>query len=206
MARDTLQILPWRNTSSFVRSLMTAALLCLGICLVAAPAASAHDQLISSSPEADEQLSSPPSAIKLIFTAELLTLGHEIRIVDADSKNWAQGTATLTRESLSQPVAAGMPDGAYQVRWRVVSSDGHPINGAYSILVGETAQPGSIPNVTTQASPAVSASSPEAKAPVGSALPAWCVPALVGAGAGLVLYLTYVLISTVRRRSRSGQA
>lgn len=205
MARDTLQILPWRNTSSFVRSLMTAALLCLGICLFTAPAASAHDQLISSSPEADEHLSSPPSAIKLIFSAELLTLGHEIRIVDADSKNWAQGTATLTRESLSQPVAAGMPDGAYQVRWRVVSSDGHPINGAYSILVGETAQPGSIPNVTTQASPAVSASSPEAKTTVGSTLPEWCVPALFGAGAGLVLYLTYVLISSVRRRSRSGQ-
>lgn len=205
MARFSLHLFPWRNTSSFVRSLMTAALLCLGICLVAAPVALAHDQLISSSPGADEQLSSPPTTIKLTFSAELLTLGHEIRIVDADSKNWAQGTATLTRESLSQPVAAGMPDGAYQVRWRVVSSDGHPINGTYSILVGESAPPGSMPNVPTQASPASSAASSEAKAVTRSAFPAWGVPALFGAGTGLVLYLAYVLISSVRRRNRSGR-
>lgn len=205
MARNTLQIFPWRNTGSFVRSLMIAALLCLGICLVTAPVASAHDQLISSSPATDEQLSSPPSTIKLIFSAELLVLGNEIRIVDADSKNWAQGPAILDRESLSQPVAAGMPDGAYQVRWRVVSSDGHPINGAYSILVGKTTPPDSIPTITAQASQDSSASSPEAKAPVGSAFPAWGAPALFGAGAGLVLYLAYVLITSVRRRSHSGQ-
>lgn len=205
MARVNLHTFPWRNTGSLVRSFMIAALLCLGICLVAAPAASAHDQLISSSPEADEQLSSPPSAINLTFSAELLTLGHEIRIVDADSKNWAQGTATLTRESLNQPVAAGMPEGTYQVRWRVVSSDGHPINGAYSIHVGVSAQPGATPNFTTQESPDSAATSPEANAPARSSFPSWGIPALVGAAAGLVLYVGYVRVSSVRRRNSPGQ-
>jgi hypothetical protein len=30
-----------------------------------------------------------------------------------------------------------MPEGSYQVRWRVVSSDGHPISGSFEFAVGQ---------------------------------------------------------------------
>lgn len=205
MARESLQIHSWRNTSSVVRSFVIAALLCLGIGLVAAPSASAHDQLISSNPTEGQRLGAAPSTITLSFSAELLTLGYEIRVMDADSKNWAQGTATLTRESLSQPVAVGMPEGEYQVRWRVVSSDGHPINGSYSFLVGETAQAGSIPDIAAQEPAATSVDASESDSVTGSSVPVWVVPALVGAGAGLALYVGYLVVSSVRRRSSAGR-
>lgn len=205
MARENLHIHPWRNTSSFVRSFVIATLLCLGIGLVAAPSASAHDQLISSNPTEGQRLGAAPSTITLTFSAELLTLGYEIRVMNADSKNWAQGTATLTRDSLSQPVAAGMPEGEYQVRWRVVSSDGHPINGSYSFLVGETAQAGSIPDIAAP-EPATSSTDASVVDPSAEAsAPPWVVPALVGAGAGLALYVGYLVVSSVRRRGSASR-
>ncbi|MHA7306496.1 copper resistance CopC family protein [Arthrobacter sp. TMN-49] len=188
-----------------MRSLVIAALLCLGFGLVTAAPASAHDQLISSNPTPEERLGVAPSSVKLSFSAPLLTLGYEIRIVDAGSKNWARGTATLDRDSLSQPVVADLPEGEYQVRWRVVSSDGHPINGAYSFLVGAKAQQGSIPNVTGQEPAATTAAASGVAGPAASAFPAWGIPALFGAGAGLVLYLAYLALSSVRRHIRADQ-
>lgn len=205
MARKPLHLFPWRNTSSLVRSFVVAALLCLGAALLAAPPASAHDQLISSYPSEGQRLSVAPSTINLTFSAQLLTLGHEVRIVDADSKDWAQGTVALTLDSLSQPLTADMPEGEYKVRWRVVSSDGHPLSGAYSFFVGENAQVDSIPLVTTpESAPSqdpASAAAPSARL----SLPAWGVPALFGAGAGLILYLAYIFVSSVRRRSSAGR-
>ena len=132
---------PW-TTRTF---LLAVVLLCLALGLASAPAASAHDQLVSSTPATGERLSVAPSSVALKFSAPLLTLGHEIRVVDAASRNWVQGDAVLARETLTQPLAPGLPEGEYQVRWRVVSSDGHPINGSYSFLVGPGAQAGSVP-------------------------------------------------------------
>lgn len=205
MARESLHIHSWRNTSSVVRSFVIAALLCLGIGLVAAPSASAHDQLISSNPTEGQRLGAAPSSITLSFSAELLTLGYEIRVMDADSKNWAQGTAALTRESLSQPVAVGMPEGEYQVRWRVVSSDGHPINGSFTFLVGENAKSGSIPGIAAPEQATASADASVVDAAARSSAPLWVVPALVGAGAGLALYVGYLVVSSVRRRGSAGR-
>lgn len=205
MAREPLQKLTWRNTSSLVRSLVIAALLCLGVGLVAAPSASAHDQLISSNPTEGQRLGLAPSTITLTFSAELLTLGYEVRIIDADSRNWAQGTGVLTGDSVSQPLTADMPAGEYQVRWRVVSSDGHPINGSYSFLVGEHAKSGSMPDITAPQSDAASTVTSGVDATARSIVPAWVVPALLGAGAGLALYVSYLVASSRHRRNRADQ-
>ena len=40
---------------------------------------------------------------------------------------------------LAAPWPAGLPDGVYQVAYRVVSRDGHPVIGANSFTVGMAA-------------------------------------------------------------------
>jgi hypothetical protein len=176
-------------------------LLCLALGLASAPAASAHDQLVSSTPATGERLSVAPSSVALKFNAPLLTLGHEIRVVDAASRNWVQGDAVLAREMLTQPLAPGLPEGEYQVRWRVVSSDGHPINGSYSFLVGPGAQAGSVPAPAAVTGPVTStvpdtAAAGGATAPV---LPGWLIAAGIGSAAGLGLYLAYLAVQRRRR-------
>lgn len=205
MTQESPRGFPWRSRGRNGPLITIVLLACMGFFLLTAPAASAHDQLTSSEPIQDERVATAPSSITLRFSAPLLNLGNEIRIVDAEAKNWALGASVLTRETLSQPLAPDMPEGEYQVRWRVVSSDGHPINGAYSFLVGETAQSGTIADVVA---PEQNASAPESPAAVSAstfAFPAWGLAALAGAGGGLVLYLIYLVLSSVRRRSGVGQ-
>jgi methionine-rich copper-binding protein CopC len=207
MARHSLHS-SRRNPGRRGSTLLAVVLLCLSFGLASAPAASAHDQLVSSTPATGERLSVAPSSVALKFNAPLLSLGHEIRVVDAASKNWVQGDSVLARETLTQPLAPDLPEGEYQVRWRVVSSDGHPINGSYSFLVGPDAQPGSIPATGTTAGPAGgavqsdAAASGDATSPDG--LPGWLGAAGIGAAAGLGLYLAWGLFQRRRRATASG--
>lgn len=203
MARHSLRSFSWRNPGRRGSSLFAVVLLCLALGLASAPAASAHDQLVSSTPDTGERLSGPPSSVSLKFIAPILTLGHEIRVVDASSKNWARGDAVLARETLTQPLAPGLPEGEYQVRWRVVSGDGHPINGSYSFLVGPGAQAGSVPVPGAETAPVTStvpdtAAAGAAKAAV---LPVWLIAAGLGSAAGLGLYLAYLAVQRRRRNT-----
>ena len=61
---------------------------------VAAPAA-AHDEIVSSSPAADEQLTAAPEQITLTFSNELLVLeensGTAMMVTDAAGEDWVAG-------------------------------------------------------------------------------------------------------------------
>ncbi|SKB69114.1 hypothetical protein SAMN05660916_02199 [Arthrobacter sp. 31Cvi3.1E] len=202
MARKSLRTFSWRNPGPGGAFLLAVFALCIAFGLVSAPAASAHDQLVSSTPSTGERLAVPPSAIELKFSAPLLAIGHEVRVVDAASKNWVQGDSALDRGTLTQPLAPGMPDGEYQVRWRVVSSDGHPINGSYSFLVGAGATAGAIPAPGNTATPGVPPGSAEPGATASTVqVPDWLIAAALGAAAGLALYLGWGFF---KRRRRSG--
>lgn len=186
----------WRNPG-LGASLLAALLLCVGISLPAAPAAFAHDQLISSSPAPDERLNKTPASITLNFGSPLLTLGHEVRVVDDSAKNWVAGAPDLSRETLTQPLPE-LPDGGYQVSWRVVSADGHPINGGYRFHVGN-------PVAATPATPASPAPGAEtsAAAATGTGVPGWLPAAGIAAAAGLGIYLAFAGLRRIKRNIQS---
>lgn len=128
-----------------VRSFRRAALVTLvlsGITLgsefALAPSASAHDELVSSTPLPGDELATAPESVDLVFSADILDLGAMVLVVDSTSTDHAIGTPELTGNTLTQPIA-DLDDGAYQVRWRVVSSDGHPIAGSIDFIVGDPA-------------------------------------------------------------------
>lgn len=212
MASHSLHSFTWRIPERSRTSLLLAVLLCLGFTMVGAPSASAHDELVSSTPGTNQRISTAPPSVALRFSAPLLKIGHEIRVVDAGSKNWVQGESVLARETLTQPLAGDLPPGEYQVRWRVVSSDGHPVNGSYSFLVGVDAQPGSVPapGAGTSAPLATMDSAaqplPEGATSTGTAVsvPGWVLAAGMGASGGLALYLLWVALRGARKASTRG--
>lgn len=202
-------ILPFSRKNRAGGSLRATAalLLCLGATLLSANGASAHDQLVSSSPQAGAHLPQQPASITLHMNAKPLNLGNEIAVLDKAGKNWVQGTATLTDSGLTQQLASGMPDAEYQVRWRAVSSDSHPISGSFEFLIG-TAEAGSFQRaVTSPTSAPADAGSAKvdgstSDAAPGTGMPAWLsalvwpvVGALVGVGA-------YAAFLVVRRRAQ----
>lgn len=186
----------WRNPG-LVASLFALLLLCVGASLPAAPAAFAHDQLIFSSPAPEDHLADTPSGITLAFSSPLLALGHEVRVIDDTGRNWVDGAAVLSRETLTQALPE-LPDGAYQVTWRVVSADGHPISGGFGFSVGDPSA--AVP--TASAAP-TAGNATEATAGTGNGMPGWLPAAGTAAAAGLGIYLVFAGLRRIKRNAQS---
>lgn len=188
----------WRNPG-LGAVLSVLLLLCVGIGLPTAPPAFAHDQLISSSPAPDETLPTAPTGITLTFSSPLLTLGHEVRVIDGEGRNRVDRAAELTRETLTQPLP-DLPDGAYQVAWRVVSADGHPISGSFGFRVGDPAA--AAPQETIQPTATPAASEGTETLP-GAGTPGWLPAAGIGGVAALGLFLAFTSVRRIRRTTHS---
>ncbi len=101
--------------------------------LFISPAASAHDSLVDANPADGEVVTVPISDVSLRFSGVLLGVDHggNITVVTGpDGAYHETDCAAVDGTTLTLPVALGEP-GTYQVDWRVVSSDGHPISGRY---------------------------------------------------------------------------
>ncbi|MGW6172640.1 copper resistance CopC family protein [Arthrobacter sp. NPDC055138] len=114
---------------------LMAMLLWLALALALARPAAAHDELISSTPENGAVLDTPPTEVSLKFSANVMDIGATTQVLDGEGTDWAAGAPVLSGSQVSIPLRDGMPDGDYQLGWRVVSSDGHPIEGTLKFTV-----------------------------------------------------------------------
>lgn len=110
--------------------------------LATALPASAHDALVHSTPQVDERLAAAPESIVLTFSGELLTLGDSttgavVIVIDENGRDWAGDDVEVAGNTVTVGVDPGMPDAGYQVRWQVVSEDGHPISGIVPFTIGD---------------------------------------------------------------------
>lgn len=103
------------------------------------PAAHAHDDILSTTPADGTHLTVSPADVTMVFTDNLIEVGSIVLVVDEAETSWTDGALVLDGDTIVQPVKADLPDGNYQVRWRVVSSDGHPIAGTFDFSTGATA-------------------------------------------------------------------
>lgn len=113
-----------------------AALLALGASLGAATPALAHDELVSTEVVIDADAGTPGSLV-LTFSDVVLEVGTEIHVTGPDGSDASGGDPEHDARDVIQPLADDLAPGDYDVVWRVVSSDGHPIEGALSFDVAE---------------------------------------------------------------------
>lgn len=102
--------------------------------LLPAPAR-AHDTLISSDPADGAAVETSPEQITLTYSADLLEVSPVVRIVDADGETVLEETPTVDGPTAVLDLADPLPAGEYEIQWRVVSSDGHPIEGTLALTV-----------------------------------------------------------------------
>lgn len=175
------------------------ALAAIATLVIAAPA-SAHDQLVSSTPAADERLATPPESITMTFSGDLLILdesltGAVVLVVDASGKDWVSGEVTVAGRTVTAPLAPGMPTAGYQLRWQVVSEDGHPIAGVVPFTIGD-AEPMPAPGTaTTDDAPTTSEQADQPAADSGGPLRVL----LIGGGGAAAAVLVLVLVRFLRR-------
>lgn len=95
----------------------------------------AHDTLISSDPADGDTLKTSPESITLTYSADILEVSPAVRIVDEAGETVADMEPTVDGPEVTATLADPLPAGDYTVQWRVVSSDGHPIEGSVDITV-----------------------------------------------------------------------
>jgi LPXTG-motif cell wall-anchored protein len=127
---------------SRILPIMLAALLALTL----AGVASAHSNLVSSTPAAGATLATAPTKITLVFSEELSADGNLVTVTDAKGTQVDQGDTTLdlndpNRVTVTVSLKAGLGDGAYTVSWKNLSVDGHSEEGTFNFSVGAAAAP-----------------------------------------------------------------
>ena len=141
-----------RDRAAPVRFLAWATVLVAALA-IAAPA-SAHTALVASSP-AEGATVAELAEVSLEFTEELLGIGNELAMVAPD------GTSTLLEIlEVTSIITAAVPDGAMApggnvLRYRVVSADGHPIEGTIAFTYAPD-----VPSPPASASPSATPSTP----------------------------------------------
>lgn len=101
--------------------------------------ASAHPQLKSASPAANEPITGSPTRIELNFSEGLIEKFSGLELKDEHGKTIATGAAATDpkdKKRLVVPLPAPLGPGRYTVDWHVVSEDTHRVKGQYSFSVG----------------------------------------------------------------------
>ncbi|TFC10072.1 copper resistance CopC family protein [Cryobacterium sp. MDB2-33-2] len=196
-------MIPFPRARWAMTALAVLTLVSLSVVSGAAPAAMAHDQVLSTSPNAGENLDSAPKQVAIVFSDDILSVGAIMLIVDRQGRNWAGGTLALDRATATQPLAPDLPDGAYEVRWRVVSADGHPVAGTFPFSVG-TVPAGSASVTPDPATPGTTDAAAD-QAPPGAPGEGLSLPviALLGAGGGIAFFAAVLLLTRFWTRRRS---
>lgn len=126
--------------------------------VMTAPAALAHDSLVSTNPVAGSTLEAAPQTLQLRFAEPALNLGNQIMITAPDGTTAAR-TPTVADTVVSAPLTATKP-GLYRVQWRVTSADGHPVSGTFQFTVGGSGNSSAATTSSTSATTTDGAAAP----------------------------------------------
>ena len=151
------------DRSSTTRRRLPAAALALTaglvLPLVGTSPAVAHAGLTGSTPGDGKTVAQPPAAVSLRFTEDIQTIGLNVQVT-SPAGSAASGAPVVKGDVVTLALKPGLPAGAYQIRFQVVSADGHPIAGklrftaAAAAAAPTTAPPTTAPTTTpTTATP-----------------------------------------------------
>lgn len=173
--------------------------------------AQAHSELVSTSPEDGQVLDAPPTEVTFTFNEDLLPDFVNFVATNADGDVTELVVSGLNGPTVVLAWPPQAPGGEWQVDYRVVSADGHPVDGSITFsYVAESPSPTPTPS-TPSPSPTTSSATPEPAStsaePSPSAVPAsessgpstgWII-AIVGVGA----LIGIVVVGLVARRRAS---
>ncbi|GIJ32489.1 copper resistance CopC family protein [Micromonospora sediminimaris] len=173
----------------------------------------AHNVLRKATPAQDAELKKAPTRITLEFLQKLNPSFTTITLSDADKQQVATGEPEVSGTKGTVTIEPPLANGVYTVAYRVVSTDGHPVQGSYKFTVADptaTAEPSPSPTVSepapTSATPSAEpTASAAAASPAASSSSGGPGTAALLAGGGIVLALVAAAaVLLLRRRSTTG--
>ena len=175
---------------------------CVALLLGAAPAF-AHTRLESSDPADGSSLASAPESVSLRFNEDIQAEFVTVSVVGPNGTQYQNGVVSAAGGQITTAVSPLGPAGPYEIGYRVVSDDGHPVTGKVSFTLTAPGPGGALPTPSAALPSAAAAASVPAPAPAavdpqasiqqseGAPVWPWLVGAvvLVAAGAAVALRL-----------------
>jgi copper resistance protein C len=99
----------------------------------------AHNSLIGSNPADKATVEAGPQTITLTFDQPVQGGDgvNTISIRDPQGNHWEAGPPEASGAEVTAPVRPLGPSGVYSITWRVLSADGHPVQGALSFTLSK---------------------------------------------------------------------
>lgn len=122
-----------------MRRLALALLTLLLLGAASAPGASAHAQLEGSSPARDAVVKTAPKTVTFRFSEAVEGRFGAIKVFDARARRVDDGDTRHpdgTGSQLTTGLKPGLPEGSYTATYRVISADGHPVEGGVVFSIG----------------------------------------------------------------------
>jgi len=135
--------------------LLAAGVLALLALLLTGGTASAHDVVTGSDPADGATLADAPTQVSVTFDDSPQPGLAALTVVGPDGTHHEQGQATIRGDAVSVPVGPLPVAGEYEVGYRIVSSDGHPVTGSISFtLTDPSSATAPAPGTTAAGAPA----------------------------------------------------
>lgn len=123
--------------------------------------ASAHNVLTSSDPTDGSTLQTAPSTVRLTFDQPVQNFEPVVTVIGPDGQRYESGSPEVDSTVVTAGVNALPVAGAYTIAYRIVSADGHPVQGEIKFELADGAVAQSAP-VGSSAGVQLSAATPAA--------------------------------------------
>jgi methionine-rich copper-binding protein CopC len=143
----------------------------------------AHDTLLNTDPADGARMSAGPREVRLSFNEPVRPGYDTVTVVGPGGTYWTDAPPRIAGSTVVEPVHELGPAGAYVVSYRVLSNDGHPVEGkvTFDLTKPGTGTPVPAPNGTVAATSQANAG--------GMPIWPWLVGAVVLVAVGLLLAL-----------------
>lgn len=189
-----------------IRTALAGAVVAAAAVLMIAAPASAHDQEVSSSPANGAQLTTVPTQVSVSFSENLSTLadnnGAAMTVKDAAGTDWVAGAPVVAANTVTAQLKPGMPNGVYNVTWKVTSSDGHPTSNpsAYTFTVAAPAPSPTASIAPSEAPSAAPSVVPLTQSPAATQTNPLQWPLLIGLGIVVLIAIILVIVIAARKK------
>jgi len=116
--------------------------LCAVLLITSPTSAFAHGEMVRAFPAADSNVPTAPTEVSIEFDGKLQVLGNAtintITIKDDKGQIISEPISTVEGMKITSKLTSLEVTGLISVSYRIVSEDGHPVEGEYSFTVGET--------------------------------------------------------------------
>jgi len=104
-------------------------------------AAFAHGEMVQATPAVDSNVLTAPTEVSIEFDGKLQIIGNtnvnSIEVTDNQGQVISSPTSVVEGNKISTKLQLTDITGLVSVHFRIVSEDGHPVEGDYSFTVGE---------------------------------------------------------------------